>query len=416
MSERNVLVLIAATVTLAGAQPARPDPKALTAELNSMCRQVEQTEQAEVAILQAHKSAAVNSALTSEADFWQFLISPSTDYRDRMVAARLGGGLIGLDRLTELWKAQADLDRPRVPRVLSPCDYVMSANIRPENWLTRHNAFVNGASRPQSRLFLGQDLTKPFDYPVTQDERDHAPWLWQMERMMPVLVNAVETYYAQPGRYPAMAEVAWNWQTSDWWEASVRERALVRGPRNAAWLQNLIRLALERQSETGAGAVSSLYVFGSDSDHFEELVHVAQIIIMQRTRSRRVAEAAGFAIAQLATTTYEKLGPNCPLAAADAHRNPGNRAMGAERRDRRMEPLYRLCRRYLQDCAGPSIRPRSKRVRADRQNCRQFGRVRGVVFQTAPAARRGCRRGARSLTGSRGGVARNHRVGRWPRC
>jgi len=185
---------------------------------------------------------------------------------------------------------------------------------------------LRARSMPQSDLFSRQDLTRPFDYPLTQDERDHAPWLlWQIERMLPVLFNAVATNYAQPGQYPAMAEVAWNWQTSDWWEASVRRTAAIRGPRNAAWLQNVVRLALEHNpqeidrglgvdpSEIGVGAVPPLYVFGSDSYHFEELVHVAQIIIMQRTRSRNVADQAAFVIAQLATRTYDSLGPNCPL-------------------------------------------------------------------------------------------------------
>jgi hypothetical protein len=232
----GMLALLVTTVTLASAQPAHPDLTALTTELDSKCRQVQQTEQAEAEILQAYKSLAVDSALISESDLWQFVISASTNYRDRMVAARLGSGLIGLGRLTDLWKAQADLDSPRVPRILSPCAYIMSANLRPEDWLTRHNAFAERGSKPQSRLFSGQDLTRPFDYPLTQDERDHAPWLWQIERALPVLFNGVATNYAQPGQYPAMAEVAWNWQTSDWWEASVRQNAVIRGPRNAAWL------------------------------------------------------------------------------------------------------------------------------------------------------------------------------------
>lgn len=51
----------------------------------------------------------------------------------------------------------------------------------------------------------------------------------------------------------------------------------------------------------------------NDSYHFEELVHAAQIIILQRTDSPNVASAAAYWIAELATREYTSLGPNCPL-------------------------------------------------------------------------------------------------------
>ncbi len=317
------LALLAATVELATGQTDRPDLTAVTNELRALCNQVGATEQAEEGILQNHKSAAVTRALASESSFWQLITDPSTPYRDRMVAARQGGGLVGLERLPELWKAQADLDRPSVPWIGSPCAFLFSANLTPLKWVTRHSAYVSTV-KPQSILFMGQQFAQPIEYPVTQADRDNAPWLWQMEQMLPVLMNAVATYYAQPDRYPAMAGVAWNWRTSDWWEARVREGALCRGPRNVAWLENIVRLALEHNpaeaapgaapnpTETGAYPVTDLYVGGNDSYHFEELVHAAQIVILQRTNRRDVATQAAFQIAQLATWK-DSLGPDSPL-------------------------------------------------------------------------------------------------------
>jgi hypothetical protein len=306
----RTLALVATTVGLASGQQGRPDLTAVTNELQTLCKQVQVTEQAEEGILQNHKPAVVAQAL-AWANFWWFVTSPSTRYRDRMVAARQGGGLVGLDRLPELWKAQADLDRPAVPRILSPCDFLMSDYLRPRDWVGRHNSFPG--FKPKSLLFIGQEFPKPIEYPIAQADRDNAPWLWQMQRMLPVLMNAVQTYYAQPDRYPAMAAVAWNWQTSDWWQASVRVRALViRGPRNAAWLENVIRLALERP-DVGPHPVGELYVYRNDSYHFEELVHAAQIIILQRTNSPDVATQVAFWISRLATQKYDSLGPNCPL-------------------------------------------------------------------------------------------------------
>jgi hypothetical protein len=261
MKHLRNLAFAAVTVGLAAGQPGRPDLTAVTNELQTLCNQVQATERAEEGILQDHTSAAVTQALSSESNFWQFITDPSTPYRDRMVAARQGGGLVGLRRLPELWKAQADLDGPAVPRILSPCYFLMSDNLGPGDWARRHNAFSVPESKPQSNLFMGQKFTQPIEYPITQADRDNAPWLWQMERMLPVLMNAVQTYYAQPDRYSAMAAVAWNWQTSDWWQASVRERALVgRGPRNAQWLENIIRLALEQNP---TGSVGDLYVYGT---------------------------------------------------------------------------------------------------------------------------------------------------------
>jgi hypothetical protein len=306
----RTLALVATTVGLAAGQQGRPDLTAVTNELQTLCKQVQVTEQAEEGILENHTSAAVNQALASESNFWQFITDPYTPYRDRMVAARQGGGLVGLDRLPELWKAQADLDRPAVPRIISPCYFLMSDNMGPRDWVSRHNSFPG--FKPKSSLFIGQEFVKPMEYPITQADRDDAPWLWQMERMLPVVMNAVQTYYAQPDRYPAMAAVAWNWQTSDWWQARVREGALVgRGPRNAAWLENVIRLALEHPE--GPHPVGDLYAYGNDSYHFEELVHAAQIIILQRTNSPDIAAGSAGMIAELATRTYTSLGPNCPL-------------------------------------------------------------------------------------------------------
>jgi hypothetical protein len=315
----RALALISATIGLVVGQPIRPDLTAVTNELQALCNQVQITEQAEEGILENHQPSAVTQA-PAWANFWWFITAPSTPYRDRMAAARHGGGSVGLGRLPELWKAQADLDRPAVPRILSPCYFLMSDNMGPGDWARRHNPFGVPGIKPQSNLFVGQKFTQPIEYPITQADRDNAPWLWQMERMLPVLMNAVQTYYAQPDRYPAMADAAWHWQTSDWWQARVRERALVgRGPRNAVWLENVIRLALEHNpaevgyGETGARSVGDLYVYGNDSYHFEELVHAAQIIILQRTDSPNVASAAAYWIAELARREYTSLGPNCPL-------------------------------------------------------------------------------------------------------
>jgi hypothetical protein len=300
----RLLLWFAATLGVVVGQPGRPDLASVTKELNSLCAQENATDAAEEEILRDHKSVAVTQALLPGADLWAFVTDPATPYRDRMLAARLGGGALRPKQLPELWRAQADINRPAVPRLTSPCDYITSASLRPDFWPGRRRAFGVLPFKPRSVLFSGKRFDEPFEYPVAQEERDRAPWVWQMERMLPVLAKSVGAYYAQPEHYAAMAEVAWKFQAADWYEARMREDALCRGPRNGVLVENIVRLVLEevhpapRVSEDAYGVVPirSLDYDGYGGDHFNELVRAAQIVILRRTKRRVVAGEMAFVI------------------------------------------------------------------------------------------------------------------------
>jgi hypothetical protein len=119
-----------------------------------------------------------------------------------------------------------------------------------------------------------------------------------MSRALPILKKQVDIYYSQPDRYPALAAAAWEWRTSDFYEARIRSWALLEGPRDAEWVGRAVRVALE---ESDAGAAGDLYVWGSDSFHLEELVNTGLIVILQRTHKKEVAVAAAERIQRMTT-------------------------------------------------------------------------------------------------------------------
>ncbi|HUE03984.1 MAG TPA: hypothetical protein VMR62_30810 [Bryobacteraceae bacterium] len=263
-------------------------------------------------IVENRQSPALSSALQSESEFWHFVTDPATPYLDRWAAVTRGGNLIGVEQLPRLWKAVAEFQHLPFGVPSSPCDYLMSDNLDPWMWSRSKDQPVRSTvAKAQSRLILERSIEVPLniDYPLSREEQDNAPWLWQMQRVLPILNSNVNKYYSQPDRYAAMAEAAWKWQPSDFWEASVREEALLNGPRNAAWIERLVRTALaENHPGIAAGATGPLYVWGPDSYHFEELIHAAQIAILQQTGKEDVAEQTAFWTARLAEN--KRTGPS----------------------------------------------------------------------------------------------------------
>lgn len=141
------------------------------------------------------------------------------------------------------------------------------------------------------------------DFPVTADARTGAPWLWQMQHAFSLLMPGVRKYFAEPTRYRAMAQAAWNWQPGDFDESHERLEALRTGPRNKDWVEFVVRLALDRE-RGDASVLLDLYVWGNDSYHFEELVHAAQLVILQQTTRETVAFNAAYQAEEMTTTNF----------------------------------------------------------------------------------------------------------------
>jgi hypothetical protein len=227
-----------------------------------------------------------------------------------MMAAQNGAAATSVEHLPTLWKAAAELAAVPVGVYPAPCYFLRSAQYGPREWLRRRDRSFGSlgatVSTPASRHVAGRTVDLPLeavDYPVTLDARAGAPWLWQMRRAFDLLMPGVRKYFAAPDRYRAMAEAAWNWQPSDSYESHERLEALRTGPRNKDWVEIVVRLALDRQVGN-ASVLLDLYVWGNDPYHFEELVHAAQIAILQQTNRQPVAFDAAYQAERMATTKY----------------------------------------------------------------------------------------------------------------
>jgi hypothetical protein len=302
------LFLFATVVAVSGiAQtPVPVDQAKLEEDLSSRCAKAEATDAAEPSLVANHQSAALQIALYSEAASWSFLIDPSTSYMDRMAAASQGGSRVSLEELPRLWEAFAELEVLPSGVNPSPCKFLMSANLTPYMWSARKEKPIPGtaSAQPETRSILGLRIRLPdkaVDYPLESEDRNSAPWPWQMRRALVILFDLVGQYYANPERYQAMSEVAFRWRPANFYEHQVRTMALSHGPRNKAWVESMVRLALEDGGGLGEMAVADLYVYGGDSYHLEELVHAAQIVILQQTQKEAVAGRAAFNSAQMAT-------------------------------------------------------------------------------------------------------------------
>ena len=261
-------------------------------------------------------------ALGSAASLLRFLSDPSTTYLDRMavVSARLyppdqeplfGGSmidealtrrrdatraaaLIGLEELPALWKASSEVGSPSGP---TPCYYIQSANLMPRDWILRRERLpVRASTPPKTFVVLGREVEFPMsliDYPVTLNDRNQAPWLWQLSRALPILMRSVSARYSAPDLYPLLVETAWAWQPSNDFEKRTRADALAAGPKNALWVETLVRLIWEEAVAYGFTTKLSDFSFYMPY-HTEELLYAAHMFLLAKSGDERVAAQTAF--------------------------------------------------------------------------------------------------------------------------
>ena len=307
-----LLIVVAIPPNPAIAQPTSGD---VIDELSRMCRQATHADNAESDLAIQHKSPELQRALQSESTFWKLLIDPSTSYLDRMAAAHQGGSRVSPEELPRLWMAYAAFEVLPSGVNPSPCGFseLNSFAARwPSAWERRKEMALPGtvSPRPESRNVLGFEIPLPvkaIDYPLDLDGRKNAPWIWQMARALRALEENVRKYYAHPDRYAQMTEVALRWHPHDYHESQVRARALEQGPRNATWVRALMKLALDEGASTVAPSLpsptTSLYAYGNDSLHLEELIHVAHIAIIQQASDWRTAAGSAAQLAEMKKRT-----------------------------------------------------------------------------------------------------------------
>jgi hypothetical protein len=267
----------------------------LQQQLRDLCDLERKTDNAELTDLRTHVSPAVQSALHSAPEFWDFFFDPSTSYRDRMEAAGSGGGMIPAEQMPRFWQAASEIEKLPAGVHDSPC-MVWSAVFVPETWIRSKDDSAYQHERSEAHSVLGKEIELPdhvVDYPVTPEERERAPWAWQMQRALPVLAQSIAAFYEDhPEHYPELVSVALQGQPPNWKKASAALRIfLTRGPRNAFWLQMVTRLALEDDDPDVARiAVPSCTARG-------DLADTARIVILANTRRANVAQASAYSIA-----------------------------------------------------------------------------------------------------------------------
>jgi hypothetical protein len=194
-------------------------------------------------------------------------------------------------------------------------------------------AYLREKSEPHS--VLGEKIKLPdqmVQYPVIPEERERAPWVWQMQRALPVLGQQIAAFYEDhPERYPALVEVALQGQPPNWKKASTSSQIfLTRGPRTVLWLQMAVRIALEDDDPNVASiAVPNLTARS-------ELADTARIAILENTQREHVAQASAYSIAACArqdTGTHS----TSPSRSATAILAIGRWAM-----DSNLDPLVRF--------------------------------------------------------------------------
>ena len=122
------------------------------------------------------RSPRITRALQSPESLYVFVTRPESFYRERRAAALQGKGLIPMSWMPRLWAAMRELQRGRTvqdwglkPHPISSMSYDFRA------WLP---------APPPVQTVLGHRWTAPrtpMDYPLTPDERENAPWPWQVE-------------------------------------------------------------------------------------------------------------------------------------------------------------------------------------------------------------------------------------------
>lgn len=315
------------------------------------CSANDQTDAAERLALEKYSSPALEKAFLSSKSFWNFITDPATPYVDRMAAADRGGSMLSPQELALLWTAMAEVRS--VPSGVGPppCSAVAMIPLASN---------LNSRRDGSYRVVLGRRVKLPeviAGFPITAEERNHSPWLWQLEKALSVLFDKVNIYYGDPDRYPARVKAAWDWpvhasayqpgenphdlQPAEWNKIEIRSRALTgSAPHDTLLLQTILKLALNNDNYYVAYSahVEDLYASGQDSYHYEELAHVAQIAILQKTRWENVAERTAFVMESLATWKGDAMSvPNVHALKTAT----GVRAIGRWAMDKSLDPWNR---------------------------------------------------------------------------
>src|SRR5262245_5249660 len=285
--------------------------RAATQEATRLCSQAHETDEFEKSYWQKPQSIRVQVALLSEWGMWQMLVEPSTPYLDRLAIAYQGSNLVSPANLPRLWLAVTESERLRGGGVdPSPCEFLCCGGWSIGNWPNRKKIgaqILAGTLKSNSSTFLERKIDlqqQSVEYPLTVEARQRAPWVWQMKKALRLLMDGVNRYYWQPEHYPTLVAAAWQWQPSNWYEASTRANSLMFGPDDVLRLQTLLRLALT-ETDLNVAARASQRLSGSgcgDNFHFAELVHVAQIVALQQTDRETVAAQAAFQAEHLASS------------------------------------------------------------------------------------------------------------------
>lgn len=152
--------------------------------------------------LMALRTDRIDRALRSPESLWQFVTLPEPFYLERRAAAVQGRGVIRVEWLPKLWRAIGEL-RHEVqlhhwglkPHPLSSV-MMGHASTEPER---QRRILGHGWKAPNA----------PMDYPLTPEERERAPWPWQVEQALRDLHRGpIPSTYAPLEREKAEAYLA----------------------------------------------------------------------------------------------------------------------------------------------------------------------------------------------------------------
>ena len=225
--------------------------------------------------------------MQSETSFWSFITDPDTPYPDRMAAAYQGGSLVSVKQLPRLWTTLLEYEAKAQGVAASPCMFIHSAAPHVEIRGTRPNGI---------------------EYPLDLESRGHMPISWQIWQALSVLTVASRMYYSQPEHYQAMAEGTSAYAT-DPREQRLRFLALDTGPANVDWLKKQIRLAIYDRH------VEGLTQRRFETFTFAALLHVAEILVLEKTSNPTVAASIAVNLARRAKISFDHDVPNMTATA-----------------------------------------------------------------------------------------------------
>ena len=161
-------VLLCAVTVLLGQIPAEREQRMRLAEANPTPGSTE---------LQAVRSDRITRALRSPDDLWAFVTSPEPMYLERRAAAYQAKGLVPVTWLPKIWRAIGELRREQAASDFGLKPHPISSTV----YMPRR------PRREGPRPILGHTWTppaQPIDYPLTPEEREKAPWPWQVQQAL----------------------------------------------------------------------------------------------------------------------------------------------------------------------------------------------------------------------------------------